>query len=189
VIILATDAWPAADAVPTTRHLDETLDRLLREHGAAIARVARLYEFDAARREDLFQEICVAIWRALPSFRGESSERTFIFRIAHNRGVSHRARQRPPAEPIDEAGDIAHPAPHPDAGIYRQQQRAALEAAVARLPVVLAQVLTLTLEGLSQRDIADVLGISENNVAVRATRARARVKAMLAGSGDDRERA
>ena len=79
-------------------------------------------------------------------------------------------------------------APHPDANIYRQQQRATLEAAVARLPVALAQVLTLTLEGLSQREIADVLGITENNVAVRANRARSRVKTMLAvPSGESHE--
>jgi RNA polymerase sigma-70 factor (ECF subfamily) len=63
--------------------------------------------------------------------------------------------------------------------VHRQQQRAALEAAIAQLPVGLAQVITLTLEGLSQREIAEVLGISENNVAVRATRARQAVRARL----------
>jgi RNA polymerase sigma factor (sigma-70 family) len=185
---MATDALQAADTVPTTQELNDALDRVLREHGAALARVARLYEFDPAKREDLVQEICVAIWRALPSFRGDASERTFVFRIAHNRGLTHRARRPPPLAPVAELENTPHPAPHLDAALYRQQQRAALEAAVARLPVPLAQVLMLTLEGLSQREIADVLGISENNVAVRANRARARVKAMLASvSGEGHE--
>ena len=185
---MSTDTLQAADIVPSTQALNDALDRILREHGSALARVTRLYELDAARREDLFQEICVAIWRALPSFRGDASERTFVFRIAHNRGLTHRARRAPPIAPVDDLDHTPHPAPHPDATIYRQQQRAALEAAVARLPVPLAQVLTLTLEGLAHREIADVLGISENNVAVRANRARTQVKALLAAaSGEGHE--
>jgi RNA polymerase sigma-70 factor (ECF subfamily) len=165
--------------MPDTRDASATLDRLLAEHGAAIRRVTRLYERDESRRDDLFQEICVAIWRALPSFRGDASERTFLFRIAHNRGLTHRARRGLPAAPLDEAAELAHPAPQPDTSLHRQQQRAALEEAIAQLPVGLAPVITLTLEGLSQREIAEVLGITENNVAVRATRARQRVRELL----------
>jgi RNA polymerase sigma-70 factor (ECF subfamily) len=164
---------------------DAALDRLIAEHGAAIRRVTRLYEYDPARREDLFQDIWVAIWRALPGFRGEASERTFVFRIAHNRGLTHRARRRPAAEPLDELAELPHPAPSADAALHRQQQRAAIEAAIAHLPVGLAQVLTLTLEGLTQGEIAQVLGISENNVAVRAARARQRVRERLQ-SGSER---
>ena len=177
------DAWSASTSMPmiTTRDADVALDRLLAEHGAAIRRVTRLYEDDLSRREDLFQDICVAIWRALPSFRGDASERTFIFRIAHNRGVTHRARRGPLTEPLDAVEELPHPAPAPDATVHRQQQRAALEAAIAQLPVGLAQVITLTLEGLSQREIAEVLGITENNVAVRVTRARHAVRARLTG--------
>jgi RNA polymerase sigma-70 factor (ECF subfamily) len=159
-------------------------DRVLAEHGAAIRRVTRIYERDPAKREDLFQDICVAIWRALPSFRGDASARTFIFRIAHNRGLTHRARRGPPAAPLDAVEQLPHPAPAPDQSVHRQQQRAALEAAIAQLPVGLAQVMTLTLEGLSQREIADVLGISENNVAVRATRARQAVRARLTSGSE-----
>lgn len=182
------EAAPALETMPTTDdEVSQTLDRVLREHGSALRRVARVYEWNPGRQDDLFQEICVAIWRALPAFRGESSERTFVFRIAHNRGVTHRARQAPTATPLDEVADVAMSAPDPDATIYRQQQREALAAAVSQLPVALAQVLTLTLEGLSHREIADVLGITENNVAVRANRARSRVKEIL-GTRDGRAR-
>ena len=177
---VSNEAVSALETMPIADEISRTLDRVLREHGAALRRVARLYEWNPARQDDLFQEMCVAIWRALPAFRGESSERTFVFRIAHNRGVTHRARQAPPAIPLDDAADVAQIGPDPDATIYRQQQRAALAVAVSQLPVALAQVLTLTLEGLSQREIAEVLGITENNVAVRANRARSRVKAILA---------
>ena len=64
--------------------------RLLQEHGPALNRLAAGYEWDPVERQDLLQDIALAIWRALPAFRGESSERTFVFRIAHNRGLTHR---------------------------------------------------------------------------------------------------
>ena len=77
------------------RALEERFERILGEHGAAISRLAYSYEAVAGIREELVQEIALAIWRALPHFRGECSERTFVFRIAHNRGLTHVRRCRP----------------------------------------------------------------------------------------------
>ena len=71
---------------------DEIFARLLDAEGAALRRLAAAYEADAGRREDLVQETCVAIWTALPRFRGASSLRTFVFKIAHNQALKHVAR-------------------------------------------------------------------------------------------------
>ena len=77
------------------RALEEQFDRILAEYGPSISRLAFSYESIAGVREELVQEIAMAIWKALPHFRGECSERTFVFRIAHNRGLSHASRRRP----------------------------------------------------------------------------------------------
>src|ERR1700733_898409 len=79
----------------TRRALEQQFGRILGEYGAAISRLAYSYEAVAGIREELAQEIALAIWQALPHFRGECSERTFVFRIAHNRGLPHVARRRP----------------------------------------------------------------------------------------------
>ena len=60
----------------------EALAALLREHGGLIVRIARSHESDRGRAEELVQDIHVAIWQALPKFRGEANLRTFIARIA-----------------------------------------------------------------------------------------------------------
>lgn len=155
-------------------------ERLLREHGAAVRRFAASYEQDVARRQDLLQDIWLALWTALPSFRGACAERTFVFRIAHNRAVSHvnhwRIRR---TEPIEHVDPIDERAPSPEQRAMAVQSRAHLLAAVAALPLGLRQTTVLMLEGLTQREIADVLGISENNVAVRMTRARAALSRAL----------
>lgn len=154
---------------------DEHFDRVLREHGPALARLASGYERVAAAREELMQEIALALWRALPHFRGECSERTFVYRVAHNRGLTHAARRRPAHQPLHDLPEPLEPidpGPRPDEHAAQAQRRDRLLAAVQRLPLLHRQVIMLTLEELSHAEIADVLGITENNVAVRLHRAR-----------------
>ena len=63
--------------------------------------------------------------------------------------------------------------------LSQQQRQDRLRAAVQALPIGMRQVIVLTLEGLSNAEVADVVGISENNVAVRLTRARAELARQL----------
>jgi len=166
----ADGALPEGDLAAVERaELERVFDRLLAENGPALARLAASYTSSAADRDDLVQEIALCIWRGLPRFRGECSQRTFLFRIAHNRAVSHITRRRPPAA---EAIDIPDTRPNPEAGFAREQQGERLHRAVRALPLLYRQVVTLMLEGMDYAEIAQVLGISENNVGARLTRAR-----------------
>lgn len=163
----------------TRRELEQRFGRILGEHGAAISRLAYSYEAVAGIREELVQEIALAIWQALPHFRGECSERTFVFRIAHNRGLTHVGRRRLPQQSLDEleeADEPMDPRPHPDEQLAQTNQRERLGTAVQSLPAPHKQMIVLMLEGLSHAEIGEVLGITENNVAVRLTRARKALK-------------
>jgi RNA polymerase sigma factor (sigma-70 family) len=147
--------------------------RLLHEHDRALRRLAASYERDPGRQQDLVQDIWLAVWQALPRFRGDSSERTFVFRIAHNRAISHiDYSQRRRSEPLDDDAPVASSEPDPERSLSIQQRHERLQLAVQALPVGLRQVVVLALEGLSHAEIADIVGITENNVAVRLSRAR-----------------
>lgn len=163
--------------------LVERFRRLMREHGPALWRAAGCYEARAADREDLHQEIWLAVWKALPRFRDECSERTFLFRIAHNRGLTHAWRRRPASLELDEAGEVADPGPGPEEDLEAARRREGLARAVRSLPPPQRQVCALSLEGLTHREIADVVGITENNVAVRLSRARDALRRRLAAGG------
>jgi len=167
------------------RALEQQFDRILTEHGPAISRLAFNYEAIAGVREELVQEIAMAIWRALPHFRGECSERTFVFRIAHNRGLSHASRRRPAHEPLDELTDADHPPdpqPDPEVSAAQSHARARLASAIQALPLAQRQITVLMLEGLSHAEMAEVLGTTENNVAVRLTRAKTALRDALGGN-------
>ena len=161
------------------RALEQQFNRVLREHGGAISRLAYGYEAVASVREELVQEIALAIWQALGHFRGECSERTFVFRIAHNRGLTHVWRRKPPHQPLEEleeSDEPVDPRPHPEEHAARTDQRERLMTAIHSLAVTHRQMIVLMLEGLSHAEIAEVVGITENNVAVRLNRARKALK-------------
>ena len=63
-------------------------------YGGALMRLARGYEADGDQRQDLLQEIHLALWRSLSVFDGRCSERTWVFRVAHNAAANYIARQR-----------------------------------------------------------------------------------------------
>jgi RNA polymerase sigma-70 factor, ECF subfamily len=162
------------------RELEALYEEILAEYGPVLGRVAASYEFDPALREDLFQEICLAVWKALPRFEGRASLKTFVYRIAHNRGLTHGWRAKGGPLPLEEPEGLRDPAPSPEEAMVRRGRRERLAAAILRLPVDWRQVLTLRLEGLSYEEISEITGVTANGAMVRASRARARLRELLA---------
>ena len=154
------------------------IETVLREHGPLLSRIAASYERDAMRREDLLQEISLALWRAIGGWRGDASLRTFVARVAHNRAVDHIARHSRLGET---ELDDQHPDPAVDPLRHAevQQRRAGLLGAVQALPLRHRQVVVLALEGFSQREIAQSLGLEENTVAQRLSRARRQLREQM----------
>lgn len=176
------DSNEAALVNESRRALEQQFDRVLREHGPAITRVASSYERNTGTREELVQEIALAIWQALPGFRGECSERTFVFRIAHNRALTHVWRRRPEHQPLDELEESDQPIDpraRPEDQIARRKEHERLMSAIYSLPMMHRQIITLMLEDFSYAEMAEILGITEGNVAVRLNRARKALKDAL----------
>lgn len=155
---------------------DQTFEALLAEHGAMLRRIASAYEADRERRSELEQDILLAVWRALPKHRGDAPLRHFIARVAHNRAVTHVAREaaQPRRQPLDEAAPCDGPTPHEAAEARDLQVR--LADAVRALPLSLRQPALLTLEGFAPAEIAEMLGLNPNAVSIRLTRAKAALR-------------
>ena len=156
-------------------------EALVAEHGAAIGRVAAAFERDAGLREDLAQDILLAIWQALPSFRNDAPLQHFVLRIAHNRAASHalKASRQPRSTALDER--LPSHTPPLDTQAIQGEAAQRLLAAVQQLSVADRQLVALALEGLSYKEIASLLELSVNLVGVRLNRARTRLKTLMEG--------
>jgi RNA polymerase sigma-70 factor (ECF subfamily) len=160
-------------------HKRDTFLRLIEEYGPALKRLAGVYMDRPADREDLFQEIAVALWQAIPAFRGASSERTWLYRIAHNVALSSAARvrgrrRREEAAPAE--FDRASAAPGAEKELLREEERQLLVEAIRALGAVDRQLVLLHLEGLSYAEIEEVSGLSQAALATRLTRAREKLR-------------
>jgi RNA polymerase sigma factor (sigma-70 family) len=160
---------------------DAAFDRIVRTYGEALARVAWGYVHDVADHQDLMQDILVAIWRALPRLRNAASERTFVFRVAHNRGCTFVAQRRP-HDPLFDDAPIVDSRAGVEEALDAASQRDRLYAAVRTLPASQRQAVMLCLEGLTIGEIAESQGTTENNVSVRLNRARQRLRELLRGA-------
>jgi RNA polymerase sigma-70 factor (ECF subfamily) len=154
---------------------------LLRRHLAAIRRQVACYTRDPAEREDLVQDIAMALWTALPRFRGDASERTWLYRVAHNTAISHTARRHRRAlrEQPGDLPELPAPAATQESTAIDTEQRARLWAAVGALPLLDRQVIVLHLEGLTAAEIETVTGLSAGSIATRLTRARQKLAASV----------
>jgi RNA polymerase sigma factor (sigma-70 family) len=147
-------------------------EEIEREFGPMIRRIAVSHEANQALAEDLIQDIWLELWRALPAFRGASSLKTFVARVASYRAITHVRQSARAPRPAELSDAIPAREPSPEHHVLHQDQHAEMVSAIRELSLPLRQVTLLTLEGLRPQEIADVLGITANAVAIRLSRAK-----------------
>jgi RNA polymerase sigma-70 factor (ECF subfamily) len=163
--------------------LNATFAALVDEFSSPIARLARGYEADESRRLDLQQEIWTAVWRALPTFEGRASYRTWLYRVAHNvattevlRGRRDRLRR---ATQLESAAGDPEPGPDVERAAEDREALLRLEARVRALRPLDRQLVLLFLEGFERGEIAEITGLAPDNVSVRLSRLRAELAQSL----------
>jgi RNA polymerase sigma factor (sigma-70 family) len=146
--------------------------KLMDAYADPVRRLCSVYAHFPADREDLFQDIFLAVWRSLPAFRGDASERTWLYRIAHNVALTWQGRDRRRQwrqTVLDEAGPQQTKPP--------DLRRIDLERAVALLKPADRSLTLLWLEGLTAAEIEEIIGVQAATVAVRLSRIRKQLTA------------
>jgi RNA polymerase sigma-70 factor (ECF subfamily) len=159
---------------------------LLREHQRIVFKVASVYAGSTHDRDDLAQEIAAQLWRSFGAFDERRAKfTTWMYRVALNVAISYvRSAKRSAAgqvDPFDDA-DLRTFASDADAqhvALEKIERIAALHAFIARLDALNRALVLLYLEDRSYAEIADVLGISETNVATKLNRIKQKLRADL----------
>jgi RNA polymerase sigma factor (sigma-70 family) len=154
---------------------------VVNEYQALLRRVCRLYCPDADDRQDLFQEIVLQLWRAWPNYVPQASAKlsTWLYRIALNVAISNlrQRTRRPQALRLEaEALQLAQETEPPN---YEPEDMAALYRAINRLSDVDKAFVLLYLEERTYEEMADILGITQNNVRVKMHRVQDKIRQHL----------
>jgi len=156
----------------------EAFDELVRRYQSRMFQLVRILTSGDAEAEDLVQDTFVRAYRAVGQFRGDSTFRTWLHRIAVNVVRSHAARRNTRADHDDEA--IGRVPAHGDleSAVVRRRM---IDQALARLPPDLRLLITLRdVQGLEYREIATITGLPIGTVESRIFRGRRRLRPMLA---------
>ena len=164
---------------PARSGQDEQYVAAAERFAGAIERLARGYEADPELRRDLVQDIHAQLWRSFAYFEQQCSQRSWVYRVAHNVAVSHMiARRRLKAETLSGLDDLENfpGADDVESSAAEADVATRLLATIHRLKPADRQVMLLYLEDLTAAEIGEVTGLSAGAVATRIHR----IKAALA---------
>jgi RNA polymerase sigma-70 factor (ECF subfamily) len=162
----------------------EAFEELVRRHADRLYAVVVRFVADGEEAQDVTQEAFLRAWRSIGRFRGHSQFFTWLYRIGINE-AKRRAGRRPPAhllsslddDPVPEAPDWSEA---PQLRLEQSDLRKVLERAIRGLPMrYRATVILRDVEGLSTREAAEVMELSEAAFKSRLHRARLSIRRSL----------
>lgn len=147
---------------------------LVREYKTTIYTVCYMFSSNKEEIEDLFQDVLLKIWQGFDRFRGESSVRTWVWRIALNTCINADMKKKRSGTRVPLSVDIDPFEDNDDKAL----QTGLLYGRINRLGLVDRSIVLLWLEGISYEEIGEIVGISAGNVSVKLVRIREQLKRM-----------
>ena len=163
-------------------------DRWMDDHPGVLHHIANAFA-EGADRHDLRQELMLAIWKAVPAFKGASKPSTFIYRVAHNAALTWKRDASTYRRHVDRFEQLAA-SEAPGSDRSAGDERALLTllyAEIRRLPPVDRSLILLHFDEVPYAEIAAVLGLTESNVGARLSRLKQRLISTLQTKADPHE--
>ena len=147
----------------------ETLDKdfvaLVSNHQKLIHKVCNVYCYTTDDRKDLFQDIVLQLWRSYPSYKGQASLSTWMYRVALNTAITQQRKKKTQLVPLEQVA-IQGSMDDDD----QQHDHSLLTALINELDKIEKSLILLYLEQKSYEEIADIMGLSKTNVSVKLVR-------------------
>lgn len=162
---------------------EQAFNELVHQHRDKIYRLCRGYLYDQSLADDLYQEVLINLWHSLEKFRGASALSTWIYRVTVNTAItfnrkSKRQPQKAEISPtLSDDGELQK-----EAILEKEQKLNRLHYCISQLPKEERLIITLVLEDVSYKEIAEVMGISVNYTGVKIKRIKERLGKMMANA-------
>lgn len=152
--------------------------QVIEENQGIIHKICRMYLKLEEERKDLFQEILLQLWRSFDSFEGQSKISTWIYRVALNTAITYFRKTKKRPQKVDiPLSDLK--LGYEDGSIEEQEDIKMLYQAIDKLSKIERAIILLYLEEKSNKDIAEIMGITQNNVNVKINRIKKKLKKIL----------
>ncbi len=153
-------------------NLNTDFELLVADHKSTIYSVCYMFAETRPEADDLFQEVLINLWHGFKSFRGDSSLRSWVYRVSMNTCISYKRKKNIKTVPLDIAPGIF------EADGEENHQTEQLRQRISKLEPVDRAIVLLWLESLPYDEIASIIGISVNAVGVRLVRIREKLKSL-----------
>jgi RNA polymerase sigma-70 factor (ECF subfamily) len=138
----------------------------VRHNQGIIYKLVGLYANDAEEKKDLYQEILLQAWKGWATFRQESTFSTWLYRICLNTIFTQKRKHAP----IDYKDSLESISPAVQNSIVQNEDVVRLRMAIRKLPETDRAIISMNLDGFENAEVAEMLGISNNHVAVKLHR-------------------
>ena len=155
-------------------YIELQFTKMVKEYRKTIYTVCYFFSKDTEEVNDLYQEILINLWKGFPNYRGESSLKTWIWRVSLNTCSNQERKKKSRIQTVPLSIDIDLYNDE-DAGSRQIQM---LYDRINRLDVFDRAIILLWLENMTYQDIADVVGISVSNITTRLFRIKEQLKSM-----------
>lgn len=156
------------------------------QHAGIVWKTVRAFALSKEDQDDLFQEILLSLWEALPNFEGRAKLSTYVYRVAHRRALNWKRSQRRYEHKLAHYRNdfpelkLAQPDPQAEARLdwlYR---------AINGFKPVDRTICLLYLDGLSYREMSEIVGLTEDNIGIRVHRCKQQLTTLLNQSHEQR---
>ncbi|WP_166960741.1 RNA polymerase sigma factor [Yeosuana marina] len=149
-------------------------------YSGIIIKICRAYTDSQEDFEDYYQEVCLQIWRSRDKFRGDAKWSTWIYRLTLNICLTLIKKKKRHREHYDSDYKIQNEIVE-DEHTFSDESLNLLYDAIKQLSEIDRAVILLYLEEKPNKEIADIIGVTPNNIGVRINRIKERLKKILDG--------
>jgi RNA polymerase sigma factor (sigma-70 family) len=138
-------------------------------------------------RNDLLQEVLLAVWKSIPAFRGQAKPTSYLYRVCHNAALLWTRTEKNYRKRVDQFGALASNDSAPYTDPLAEERLAKLYSSIRQLKPLDRSLILMSLDGLSYREMAEVLGLSESNVGVKISRIKNQLAQTMKGNTNELE--